>query len=773
MSEKLYLIPAIPLRGLTILPGTTVHFDISRETSINAADIAMQKGQKLFVVAQKDPKEETPNFDSIYKVGTVVKVKQMNKLPEDVVRVMVEAEERAEILSFDNVGTHYESEVVVRERPEDDLDDVKREAFRRELQDILKDYDSYSHEFSTKTLQTLLSIADLDELMTQVIRRIPLDYKLKQSFLEEDSTLERFIFISKFLRTENEINSIRGEIVEKVKMRLDKAQREHILREQMQVIREELGDDYMSEADEMEEKIKNLNAEDYVKEKLLKELARFKNYGNNGVEGNVIKTYLDTMLEMPWNNMTEENPDLENAQAILDRDHYGLEKVKERMIEFLAVRNLTKEEGNSPIVCLVGPPGTGKTSIAKSVAEALNKKYVRISLGGVDDESEIRGHRKTYVGAMPGRVAVGLKQCKSGNPLILFDEVDKLAHSMHGDPASALLEVMDSEQNVAFRDNYIEVPIDLSNVLFIATANNRDTIPEPLLDRMEIIEVSGYTSNEKYHIAMEHLIDKQLKKNGLDKSQLEITGDAINAIIEYYTRESGVRQLEREIAKICRIAAKGIAKDGKKSMKVTDKNISKYLGRKKFDIDMANKKDDVGIVRGLAWTPVGGTTLQIEVNTMPGKGKLKITGQLGDVMQESAEIALTYVRSIASKYGVDKDFFAENNIHIHVPEGAVPKDGPSAGITMATALLSAVAGIKVDCKVAMTGEINLRGDVMPIGGVKEKLLAAKNAGIEKVLVPFKNKPEVAELSNEITDGLEIVFVKTMNQVLKNALKDDK
>ncbi|MBR2214007.1 MAG: endopeptidase La [Eubacterium sp.] len=771
MSEKIYLIPVIPLRGLTILPGTTVHFDISRETSINAAEIAMAKGQKLFVVAQKDPQEDNPSFDSIYKVGTVVKVKQMNKLPEDVVRVMVEAEEKAEIISFDNVGSHYEAEVVVKEKQDDDLDDLKREAFKRELQDILKDYDSYSHEFSTKTLQTLLSIASLDELMTQVIRRIPLDYKLKQSFLEEDSTLERFIFISKFLRTENEINSIRGEIVEKVKMRLDKAQREHILREQMQVIREELGDDYMSEAEEMEEKIKNLNAEEYVKEKLLKELARYKNYGNNGVEGNVIKTYLDTMLEMPWNNYTEENPDLDNAQKILDRDHYGLDKVKERMIEFLAVRNLTKKDGNSPIVCLVGPPGTGKTSIAKSVAEALNKKYVRISLGGVDDESEIRGHRKTYVGAMPGRVAVGLKNCKSGNPLILFDEVDKLGRSMHGDPASALLEVMDSEQNFAFRDNYLEVPIDLSNVLFIATANNRDTIPEPLQDRMEIIEVSGYTSNEKYHIATEHLIKKQLEKHGLQKSQLNITGDAINAIIDYYTRESGVRQLEREIAKICRIAAKGIEKDGKKSMKVTDKNITKYLGRKKFDMEMANKKDDVGIVRGLAWTPVGGTTLQIEVNTMPGKGKLKITGQLGEVMQESAEIALTYVRSIASKYGVDKEFFAEHNIHIHVPEGAVPKDGPSAGITMATALLSAVANIKVDCKVAMTGEINLRGDVMPIGGVKEKLLAAKNAGIEKVLVPFKNKPEVQELDKEITDGLEVVFVKTMNQVLKNALKE--
>lgn len=772
MSENIYLIPAIPLRGLTILPGTTVHFDISRKSSINAAETAMVKGQYLFVVAQKDPKEEKPDFNSIYKIGTVCKVKQMNKLPEDVVRVMVEALDRAEIISFDDQGTHYEAEVVVKETDQDELEVAKREAYRRELQDILKDYDSYSHEFSTKTLQSLLDIEDIDELMTQILRRIPLDYKLKQEFLEEESTSERFIFISKYLRTENEINSIRGEIIEKVKMRLDKAQREHILREQMQVIREELGDDYLSEADEMEEKINNLNADDYVKEKMQKELARYKNFGNNGVEGNVIKTYLDTMLEMPWNNKTEENPDLENAQKILDRDHYGLDKVKERVIEFLAVRNLTKSTGNSPIICLVGPPGTGKTSIAKSVAEALNKKYVRICLGGVDDESEIRGHRKTYVGAMPGRIAVGLKHCQSANPLILFDEIDKLGRGMHGDPASALLEVMDSEQNSKFRDNYIEVPIDLSDVLFIATANDMSTIPEPLIDRMEIIEVEGYTSNEKFHIAKDHLIKKQFDKNGIKKSQLEITDDAINAIIEYYTRESGVRQLEREIAKICRKAAKMISKDGKKSIKVTDKNLKNYLGRKKFDIDMANKKDDVGIVRGLAWTPVGGTTLQIEVNTMPGKGKLQITGQLGDVMQESAEIALSYVRSIASKYGVDKDFFMENNIHVHVPEGAVPKDGPSAGITMATALLSAITGIKVDSKVAMTGEINLRGDVMPIGGLKEKLLAAKNAGIEKVLVPAKNKPEVLEISKEITDGLDIVYVKTMNQVLKNSLKDN-
>ena len=769
MSEKIFRLPAIPLRGLTILPGTTVHFDVSRKSSILAAEAAMVHGVRLFVVAQKDPVEETPGFDGIYRMGTLVNIKQLSKLPDNVLRVMVDAESKAEVIEFLDEADYLEARVVPHQIEEVELNDVQEEAFARELKDMLKAFDSSTHELPVTALQSLLNISKLEELMLQSMMRIKVGFKTKQEFLEADGTVERFEVVAKFLNKENEIGAIRNEIVEKVKERLDKNQREHILREQMQVIREELGDDYMSGAEEMEEKINALDANDEVKEKLLKELNRYKSFGGNAMESNIIRTYIETLLELPWNQVTEENPDLNNAQEILDRDHYGLEKVKARVLEFLAVRVLTEAKGNSPIVCLVGPPGTGKTSIAKSVAEALNKSYVRISLGGVDDESEIRGHRKTYVGAMPGRIANALKQAKSSNPLILFDEIDKLGRGIHGDPASALLEVMDSEQNFAFRDNYVEVPIDLSKVLFIATANDMNTIPLPLIDRMEIIEVEGYTENEKFHIAKEHLVDKEFEKNGIKKSQLKITDEGIYSIIKYYTREAGVRQLDREISEICRKAARFLVQDGKKSLKVTSKNIEKYLGKKKFDIELANDENDIGIVRGLAWTAVGGTTLQIEVNTMPGKGELRITGQLGDVMKESAQIALSYVRSIAEKYDVDKEFFAENDLHIHVPEGAVPKDGPSAGITMATAILSAVSGIPVNCKVAMTGEINLRGKVMPIGGLKEKLLAAKNAGIEKVLVPKKNIPDAEEISQEIKEGMEIVFVEQMDQVLKHAL----
>lgn len=769
MSDKYYSIPVIPLRGLAILPGTTVHFDISRESSIKAAETALLHGQKLFVVAQKNPVEEAPGFDSIYKIGTVVNIKQMNKLPDNVVRVLVEAQEKAEIISFDERGGYFEGEIVARESKVEPLTPNQDQAFLRELKEVLKKFDQNATDISINGLETLLEIDNLNELMAQTLLRVKVDYKLKQDFLENDDPVEQFAIIVAFLEAEQEIGEIRTEIVDKVKHRLDKAQREHILREQMQVIREELGDDYLSDAEEIEKQIKELDAPDEVIEKMNKELSRYKQFGGGSVEGNVIRTYLDTMLEMPWGKTTEENPDLDNAKKILDRDHYGLEKVKERVLEFLAVRNLTKSKGNSPIICLIGPPGTGKTSIAHSVAEALNKKYLRISLGGVDDESEIRGHRKTYVGAMPGRIATGLKHVQSSNPLILFDEVDKLGRSMHGDPASALLEVMDSEQNSHFRDNYLEVPFDLSNVLFIATANNIETIPEPLLDRMEVIQIEGYTANEKFHIAKDHLLKKEYEKNGIPKSQLEITDGGINAIIEYYTKESGVRQLDREIAKVCRKAARSISTSKTKKLKVTEKNITKYLGRKLYETETANEKDDIGIVRGLAWTPVGGTTLQVEVNSMPGKGKLKITGQLGDVMKESADIALSYARSVGEKYGVQESFFSEKDIHIHVPEGAVPKDGPSAGITMATAIISAASNIPVNCKVAMTGEINLRGSVMPIGGIKEKLLAAKNAGIKTVLVPFKNKPEVSELSKEITDDIEIKYVKNMNQVLKTAL----
>lgn len=769
MAEKIYRLPAIPLRGLTILPGTTVHFDISRRSSIAAAETAMINGQFLFVVTQKDPVEETPGFDGIYRVGTIVSIKQLNKLPDNVVRVMVEAKWAGDVVDFYEDGDYLESQVSRREISEGELTDLQSEAFLRELKDMLKRYESTTHELPASALQSLMRVTTLESLMLQILMRIKVDYSIKQDYLEAEGMIECFQVVAGFLTKENEIGNIRSEIVDKVKQRLDKSQREHLLREQMQVIREELGDDYMSGADEMEKKINELEADDVVKEKLLKELDRYKTLAGNVVEMNVTKTYLDTMLEMPWNHVTEENPDLTNAQEILDRDHYKLTKVKERILEFLAVRVLLGANGNSPIVCLVGPPGTGKTSIAKSVAEALNKKYVRICLGGVDDESEIRGHRKTYVGAMPGRIANALRQAKSANPLILFDEIDKLGRSIHGDPASALLEVMDSEQNSSFRDNYLEVPLDLSKVLFIATANDMSTIPPPLLDRMEVIEVNGYTDNEKFHIAKDHLMKKEYEKNGIKKSQLTITDEAIHSIIKYYTREAGVRQLDREIAEVCRKAARSLVQDGKKNIKVTSKNIEKFLGKKKFEIELANEKDDIGIVRGLAWTAVGGTTLQIEVNTMPGKGELKLTGKLGDVMKESAQIALSYVRSIAADYGVKKEFFTKNDLHIHVPEGAVPKDGPSAGITMATAILSAAAEIPVDCKVAMTGEINLRGKVMPIGGLKEKLLAAKNAGIKKVFVPEKNRKDFDEISEEITSGMEIVFVEQMSQVLEQAL----
>ena len=741
MSEKIIL-PVIPLRGLTILPGTTVQFDISRKTSIAAAKGAMLEGRKLFVVAQKDPVEEAPGFDGIYKVGTVVEVKQLNKLPDNIVRVMVEAKKRGRIYSLYENGKRLDGEIEIMPEPVNQLTKNQEEAFVRELKEAVKQFDRTTHELTTSGLKSVLNISELKKLMQQILLRIKIDYISKQEFLESDTIVSQFTTVMAFLVKENEIGEIRGEIIEKVKKRLDKSQREHILREQIQVIREELGDDFMADAEELEKKIMAMDAEDFVKDKLLKELSRFKTYAGNAVEGNVIRTYIETVLELPWNKVTKENPDIKNAETILDRDHYGLKKVKERILEFLALRQLTQAKGVSPIVCLVGPPGTGKTSIARSIAEALNKKYVRICLGGVDDESEIRGHRKTYVGAMPGRIAKGLKDAGTSNPLILFDEIDKMGRGVHGDPASALLEVLDSEQNSKFRDNYIEIPIDLSKVLFIATANDIETIPQPLMDRMEIIEIEGYTDNEKFHIAKEHLIAKEFEKNGIKKSWLTITDEGINSIVKYYTREAGVRQLDRNIAKVCRKAAKLIVEDKKKRLKVTSKNIEKYLGRKQFDIDLANEKDDIGIVRGLAWTAVGGTTLQVEVNAMPGKGELKLTGQLGDVMKESAQIALSYIRSIANEYGVDKDFFSENDLHIHFPEGAVPKDGPSAGITMATAILSAVTNIPVRCKVAMTGEISLNGKVLPVGGIKEKVMAARRAGINEIILPAENCRDV-------------------------------
>ncbi|MFR5487210.1 endopeptidase La [Eubacterium sp.] len=770
MPDEMLNLPVIPLRGLTILPGTTVHFDVSRKQSIAAANEAVTTGEKLFVVTQKDPVVDAPGFDDVYKVGTVVEVKQLNKMPDRIVRVMVEAKERGIIHSYNEENLCIKGDIEIIKEPDEKITQVREIALLRELKDELALYDGINHELTPVGIKNIDNQESLSGTMLQIIMRIRMDFKTKQKYLEANTLLERYEVILSFFSIENEISQVKAEIIEKVKTNIDKNQREHILREQMRVIRDELGEnDATSDIDEMIEKTKKLNADDEIKEKILKEIKRLRISAGNPADSNVLRNYIETMLDMPWNNCTEENQNVEDAEKILNRDHYGLTDVKERMLEFLSVRVLTKDKGESPIVCLVGPPGTGKTSIARSIAEALNKKYVRICLGGVTDESEIRGHRKTYVGAMPGRIATAIRQANTANPLILLDEIDKLGQSIHGDPAAAMLEVLDSEQNSKFRDNYLEVPLDLSKVMFIATANDLSTVPRPLLDRMEIVEVSSYTDNEKFHIAKEHLIQKELEQNGLKRSQLTISDEAINKIIKYYTKEAGVRSLDRTIAKICRKAAKIIVGKEKKSIKVTSKNITKYLGKEKFRQDEANEKNEIGIVRGLAWTSVGGDTLQIEVNTMPGKGILVLTGNLGDVMKESAQIALSYAKSVAKEYGVDSKFFKENDIHMHIPEGAVPKDGPSAGITMSTAIVSAIANIPVDRYLAMTGEVTLRGKVLPIGGLKEKLLAAKDAGMKKVLVPVKNKTDVEEFSTEITDRLKIVYVSEMTEVLKQAL----
>lgn len=770
MPDEMLNLPVIPLRGLTILPGTTVHFDVSRKQSIAAANEAVTTGEKLFVVTQKDPVVDAPGFDDVYKVGTVVEVKQLNKMPDRIVRVMVEAKERGIIHSYNEENSCIKGDIEIIKEPDEKITQVREIALLRELKDELALYDGINHELTPVGIKNIDNQESLSGTMLQIIMRIRMDFKTKQKYLEANTLLERYEVILSFFSIENEISQVKAEIIEKVKTNIDKNQREHILREQMRVIRDELGEnDATSDIDEMIEKTKKLNADDEIKEKILKEIKRLRMSAGNPADSNVLRNYIETMLDMPWNNCTQENQNVEDAEKILNRDHYGLTDVKERMLEFLSVRVLTKDKGESPIVCLVGPPGTGKTSIARSIAEALNKKYIRICLGGVTDESEIRGHRKTYVGAMPGRIATAIRQAKTANPLILLDEIDKLGQSIHGDPAAAMLEVLDSEQNSKFRDNYLEVPLDLSKVMFIATANDLSTVPRPLLDRMEIVEVSSYTDNEKFHIAKEHLIQKELEQNGLKRSQLTISDEAINKIIKYYTKEAGVRSLDRTIAKICRKAAKIIVGKEKKSIKVTSKNITKYLGKEKFRQDEANEKNEIGIVRGLAWTSVGGDTLQIEVNTMPGKGTLVLTGNLGDVMKESAQIALSYAKSVAEEYGVESKFFKENDIHMHIPEGAVPKDGPSAGITMSTAIVSAIANVPVDRYLAMTGEVTLRGKVLPIGGLKEKLLAAKDAGMKKVLVPVKNKSDVEEFSNEITEGLKIIYVSEMTEVLKQAL----
>lgn len=770
MSELIKNIPVVALRGMTILPSMITHFDISREKSVKAVEAAMLRDQRLVVLTQKSPETQDPGMKDLYKIGTLVTVKQIMKLPQNIFRVLAEGLERVEVMDLDVADGCLVADAATFSEEELALPDEKnQEAMVQTLRTIFQDYCQANSKISRETALQIMEQTDLQKMVDQIAVNIPVFYEEKQKLLEAVDLTERFEQLSVLLENEIQVMNIKTEIQEKVKARIDKNQREYILREQLKVIREELGEDTTGvEAEHFKAETEKLEASAEVKERIEKEIERFKNAGNNSAESSVIRGYIETLLELPWDKESRDNMDLSNAREILEEDHYGLEKVKERVLEFLAVRALTKK-GDSPIICLVGPPGTGKTSIARSIARALNKKYVRICLGGVRDEAEIRGHRRTYIGAMPGRIVNGMKQAGVKNPLMLLDEIDKVSSDYKGDTSSALLEVLDSEQNNKFRDHYVELPIDLSEVLFLATANDVQTIPRPLLDRMELIEVSSYTENEKLHIAKEHLLEKQIEKNGLTDYDFSISDKAMKKLISSYTREAGVRNLERKIGEICRKAAREFLEDGKESIRVTENGLKSYLGKERYTVNRLNEEDDIGIVRGLAWTSVGGDTLEIEVNIMPGKGELLLTGQLGDVMKESAMAGISYIRSVSREYGIEDNFFKENDIHIHIPEGAVPKDGPSAGITMATAMTSAITKLPVRADIAMTGEITLRGRVLPIGGLKEKLLAAKNAGIRLVLVPEKNRPDVAEISAEIKRGLEIRFVSQMDQVLKAAL----
>lgn len=767
---KIMEMPAVALRGLTIMPDMIIHFDLSRKKSILAVEHAMLRDQYLFVVTQLDTEEEDPDTEALYEVGTITQVKQVSKLPNGIVRVLVSGESRGRLLSFAEEEKDYLlAQVEAVPKREQELEENVEEAMVREIKELFQQYLQYNPKLGRALLGRLQNMNHLEDLVDQVTMSMPLGYASKQKILEAETLQERYDFLSKILYNEIEIAKVKGELTEKVKSRVDKNQKEYLLREQMAFIRQELGEDEsFSDADQFSAAVEKLKAGKEVKEKIRKEISRFKSLSSSSSESAVERAYIETLLELPWDKVSKDNTDIKRAEKILAEQHYGLEQVKERVLEFLAVRSLTKA-GDSPIICLVGPPGTGKTSIARSVAEALNKKYARISLGGVRDEAEIRGHRKTYVGAMPGRIANALKQAGVKNPLLLLDEIDKVSSDYKGDTSAALLEVLDSEQNCKFRDHYVEIPLDLSEVLFIATANTTSTIPRPLLDRMELIEVTSYTENEKFHIAKEHLMAKQFGKNGMDGGRLNISDNALKTLISGYTREAGVRDLERKIGEICRKAAREILTGKVSTVKVTAQNLEKYLGKVKFTRDKINTADEVGIVRGLAWTSVGGDTLQIEVNMMPGKGEIELTGQMGDVMKESALTGISYVRSVSKEYKIPSDTFKKNDFHIHIPEGAVPKDGPSAGITIATAILSAITGIPVYANVAMTGEITLRGRALPIGGLKEKVLAAKTAGIKKVLVPVENKKDIEEISREIKSGLEIVFVENMKDVLEHAL----
>ncbi len=769
MNELVHVLPTVALRGTAILPKMTAHFDISRKRSVEAVTEAMVREQKLFLITQKDPVVEQPGLSDLYTMGTVAHIRQIVKLQKGIVRVMVEGEYRARLLQFFKMDPYLEAETE-EVKDENDLyvSGNAKEAMRQTLMEMFGAYCEENKKFSRDIAEQIQGTLELSEAIDMIAVNLPLSFERRQKLLEAVKISERYELLGEILVNETHVMQIKSALSEKFKSHIDQSQNEYILREQMKVIRQELGEDTMdSDIDKYEKQLEELQASQEVKDRIKKEIARLKLLGNNPSEGPVVRGYIETLLSIPWETMSKDMVSLKRAQRILARDHYGLDKVKERILEFLSVRRLTKK-GESPILCLVGPPGTGKTSIARSVADALHKEYVRICLGGVSDEAEIRGHRRTYVGSMPGRIVAALQKCGVRNPLMLLDEIDKMGSNYKGDPAAAMLEVLDSEQNAHFSDHYVELPLDLSEVLFIATANDASNIPRPLLDRMEIIEVSSYTENEKMHIAQDFLLPKQKKKNGLKSGQLAITEDAMAQIISGYTREAGVRSLERKIGEICRKTARIIIEDKKASVTVTADELETYLGKARYNFNEANEKPEVGIVRGLAWTSVGGDTLQIEVNLMPGKGELILTGNLGDVMKESARIAISYVRSVAEKYGVAADAFTTQDIHMHIPEGAVPKDGPSAGITMSTAILSAFAGTPVRADVAMTGEVTLRGRVLPIGGLKEKLLAAKKAGMKLVLVPVKNRPDVEEMDKEITDGMEISFVADMSEVIAQA-----